>query len=93
MKNHQFPKEITAFEITAIDTVFIQKLRKQYLLNEANEGQPLTAEQYLDEILILIPERGISEFSLNVPKNDFNFELINWRRITEYFIKHNLESL
>ncbi len=56
MKNHQFPKEITAFEITAIDTVFIQKLRKQYLLNEANEGQPLTAEQYLDEILILIPE-------------------------------------
>jgi len=93
MKNHQFPKEITAFEITAIDTVFIQKLRKQYLLNEANEGQPLTAEQYLDEILILIPEWGISEFSLNVPKNDFNFELTNWRRITEYFIKHNLESL
>jgi len=28
MKNHQFPKEITAFEITAIDTVFIQNLRK-----------------------------------------------------------------
>lgn len=94
MRQCQLPSEIVAVEITGIDPNFIKNERRKYLEKEEEKGlKILTTEQYINEILHIIPARGLQEFRFTIPKTNFDFNKIKYQQITNYCIKKNLEVL